>query len=114
MPGNARRGIVTGMGLLISQPYTVVDGREYGDYLERTVGECRRLMGAGRVPDEEALRAFLDDAETVLRQVRRDVGAAESTGRPSVQSQVDFTPQEYRRYFAMGESTRNLLEILEM
>jgi len=102
------------MGTLISKPYSVVEGQEYAEYLDRVLGECRRLLREGRLPDAEGIVAFLDDAQLVLQRVRRDVAAASGTGAVSTQSRVDLSQQEYNRYLAMGDSVRNLLEILEM
>ena len=102
------------MGTLISQPYALVDGQQYIGYLEHVINESQRLIGEGRMPSDEGLVAFFEDAQHVLGQVRRDVNAATAAGQATVQSHVDFTAQEYSRYRAMGDSARNLLEILEM
>ena len=102
------------MGTLISQPYALSDGQEYVGYLQHVINESQRLIGEGRMPSDEGLVAFFEDAQHVLGQVRRDVNAATAAGQTTVQSHVDFTSQEYSRYRAMGDSARNLLEILEM
>jgi hypothetical protein len=102
------------MGTLISQPYALADGQEYVGYLEHVIAESQRLIAEGRMPSDEGLVAFFEDAQHVLGQVRRDVNAATAAGQPTVQSHVDFTAQEYARYRAMGESARTLLEILAL
>jgi hypothetical protein len=102
------------MGTLISEPYSVVEGQEYVAYLDRVLGECQRLLREGRLPDAEGIVGFLEDAQPVLQRVRRDVAAATATGETTIRSNVDLTTQEYQRYQTMGESVRNLLEILEM
>lgn len=102
------------MGTLISQPYALADGQEYVGYLEHVIAESQRLIGEGRMPSDDGLVAFFEDAQHILGQVRRDVTAATAAGQSVVRSHVDFTAQEHARYRAMGDSARNLLEILEM
>lgn len=102
------------MGTLTSTAYDVTEGREYVGYLDRVLKECVRLRAEGRLPDGESVDAFLDDAQLVLHAVRQDVASASARGVSTIQSQVRLTAEEHKRYLTMGESLRNLLEILEL
>jgi hypothetical protein len=102
------------MGTLISKPYDVTEGQEYAAYLDRVLGECRRLLREGRLPDGDGIVAFLDDAQLVLQCVRRDVAEAGASAQTTVRSELQLSKQEYDRYQTMGESILTLLQILEM
>jgi hypothetical protein len=102
------------MGTLISKPYVVSEGQEYAEYLDRVLGECRRLLREGRLPDGDGVVAFLDDAQLVLQCVRRDVADAGASGRTTIRSELQLSKQEYDRYQTMGDSILTLLQVLEM
>lgn len=102
------------MGALVTQEYDVSDAQEWCAYFDRISGECRRLVAEGRMPDTEALDAFLADSAALLHNVRRDVAAAKATGATTAQSSVSLTHEEYKRLMSMRESVLNLLEILEI
>lgn len=102
------------MGTLSTQPYDVSEGQQWCDYFDRIISECRRLIAAGRMPDTEALDAFLSDSGGVLRQVRQDVVTARARGEQTTTTQVGLTNEEHKRLLAMSESILNLLQILEM
>lgn len=101
------------MGQLVTEAYDTAEGQEYVDYLERVLGECDRLRSEGRLPDNETIASFLDDAQGVLQQVRHDVAAASASGQRTVVTRVEMTHTEHNRMLAMNESVKNLLEILE-
>lgn len=102
------------MGTLTSQPYDVAEGKEWCDYIERVLSECRRLMAEGRMPDSEGIDAFLADVPHVVQQVRRDVTSAAVRGESPIQTSVSMTSEEHKRLISMSESILNLLQILEI
>ena len=102
------------MGTLTTQPYDVAEGQEWCDYFERLLGECQRLIGEKRVPDTEAMDAFMHDSRLVMQQVRRDVTAARGRGEKTTQTRVDLTKEEHTRMISISDSILNLLLILEM
>lgn len=102
------------MGRLESAPYDVEDGREYVEYLTRVQRDFARLVDSGRLPATDDLAAFMDTAEQVIDQVRRDVAHASATGRTEVVSVIEMSPAEHTRMVSMNDSLRTLLEILEI
>ena len=102
------------MGTLTSHEYDVADAQEWCDYFDRISGECRRLVSEGRMPDTDALDAFLADSAAVLIQVKKDIGDARGRGAKSTRTSVSLSNEEHKRLLAMRESVLNLLEILEM
>ena len=102
------------MGTLVSHDYDTAEGQEYAAYLERILGECRRLRAEGRLPDSGGVVGFLDDCETILQAVRRDVALARSRGAARTRSEIDLSPEEHGRITAMGDSVLSLLEVLEL
>lgn len=102
------------MGTLTTQPYDVAEGQEWCDYFERLLGECQRLIGEKRVPDTEAMDAFMHDSRLVMQQIRRDVTAARGRGEKTTQTRVDLTKEEHTRMISISDSILNLLLILEM
>jgi hypothetical protein len=102
------------MGTLTSTEYDIDEGEEWCNYFDRISRECRRLVTEGRMPDTDALDAFLADSAAVLRQVRLDVAAARGRGAKTTISQVSLTKEEYQRLIDLRESILNLLQILEM
>ena len=101
------------MGQLACEPYDVDEGREYVGYLDHVLRECDRLLAVGRLPDSEAMRAFLDHAHVVLDHVRHDVAEAGATQQRTVRTVLTLTLDEHRRMVSMNESIKTLLEILE-
>lgn len=106
--------MLLGMGMLVSHEYDVAEGQEYVVYLERVLGECRRLREEGRLPEGDNVDGFLDDVAVVMHEVRRDVGIASAQGRTRTRSEVRMSDEEHKRITSMSESVRNLLEILEL
>jgi hypothetical protein len=102
------------VGTLVSHDYDTAEGREYVAYLERVLGECRRLRSEGRLPDSDGVLGFLDDCETILQAVRRDVATAGARGASTTRSAIDLSPEEHARIQAMGDSVLSLLEVLEL
>ncbi|HVE98536.1 MAG TPA: hypothetical protein VNA12_05085 [Mycobacteriales bacterium] len=102
------------MGQLVSAPYSTDDGVEYVAYLAHVQSECWRLVDEKRLPGSDELVAFLDSAERVVQQVRRDVAGATAAGDAVVVSTIPMLPAEHARMQNMNDSLRNLLEILEM
>lgn len=102
------------MGTLNTVEYDVAEAKQWCDYLDRVVGECRRLMTEKRVPESETLDAFLEDSKVVLRTVKRDVSAAMGRGEKTSRTAISMTAEEHKRLLSMSESMLNLLQILEI
>jgi hypothetical protein len=102
------------MGTLSTNEYDVAEAKQWCDYLDRIVGECRRLMTEKRVPESDTLDAFLEDSEVVLRTVKRDVSAAAARGDITARTDISMTSEEHKRLVSMSESMLNLLQILEL
>jgi hypothetical protein len=102
------------MGTLTSHEYDIAEGQEWCDYFERVSVECRRLVSEGRMPDTDALDAFLADSAAVRIQVQKDIADARARGAKTTHTAVSLSNEEHKRLLAMRESVLNLLEILEM
>ena len=102
------------MGTLTSHEYDIADAQEWCDYFERVSVECRRLVSEGRMPDTDALDAFLADSAAVRIQVQKDIAAARGRATKTTSTAVSLSNEEYKRLISMRESVLNLLEILEM
>ena len=101
------------MGQLVTAAYDTAEGQEYIGYLAHVLSECHRLLAEGRLPDNETVASFLDDAQRILEQIRRDVAEATARSQRTVVSHVPMTAAEHARMVTMSESLKNLLEILE-
>jgi len=102
------------MGTVITPSLAVDECQEYVDYLEHVVRESRRLMREGRLPSDDGVAAFLEDAQRVAHQLGREVAQARATGQHTVRGRVELARDGYRRLTTMSDNLRNLLEILEI
>jgi hypothetical protein len=102
------------MGTLTSQPYLVSEGQAYVAYLENLLGQCRKLLAEGRLPDADGVADVLDVADVVLRRVHLDTSAAATRGEQRITTTMPMTQGELKRLLTIAESMLNLLEILEI
>jgi hypothetical protein len=97
-----------------SLPYQAADAKEFLEYMQRMMGEVKRLQSEGRVPDDTGTNTLLDFWRTMVSRVRMDISNVPATSTKPLTTSWEMSEAEYQRTWAHYDTILSLLEILDL
>jgi hypothetical protein len=102
------------MATFTSLPYQAADAKEFLEYMQRMMGEVKRLQSEGRVPDDTGTNTLLDFWRTMVSRVRMDISNVPATSTKPLTTSWEMSEAEYQRTWAHYDTILSLLEILDL
>jgi hypothetical protein len=102
------------MGQLLTQEYLPEDGPAFIDYMEDLIQKTEEMQEAGRVPQDENVRTFLDFWRTVVQRIRLDLRNPQTRPQKPHRTLIPMTASEYKAIWNLLDPINSLIVVLEV